>query len=268
MYDLDEKKYFLNILKSNKHIDNYNKNNQLTTYNKIIDIIKNLMYGVVNDIKLFPSLNIFQEFKHRGSLNGAMYIEKSHIYTNYNLYFEINWLFTRTQHYMITEKDFEIKLCFYDTKNQYIINFEVDNWTLNITNMKNNNEIKSLDRIKNELKKNFNIIKMIHPKLLFTYASVMEINESEKFYKILNEKYDLVENIKNANDEKVKLMKEKYESELKLINNENKINKEKKEKYLEELTNSQIMIEKNLMEIEKLKKMNEILIKKYNDLTN
>jgi hypothetical protein len=268
MYDLDEKKYFLNILKSNKHIDNYNKNRQSTTYNRIIDIIKNLMSGVVNDIKLFPSLNIFQELLHFSDTHGAMYIEKGHIYTNYNLYLEIKWLFTKTQHYIITEKDFEIKLCFYDTKKEYIINFEMDNWTLNITNMKNNNEIKSSEKIKKELHEKFNIIKMIHPKLLFTYASVMEINESEEFYKILNEKYNLVENIKNTNEENVKLMKEKYESELKLINNENKINKEKKEKYLEELTNSQIMIEKNLMEIEKLKKMNEILIKKYNDLTN
>ena len=266
MCDLDQKKYFLNILKSNKHIDNYSKNNQLTTYNKIIDIIKNLMYGVVNDIKLFPSLNIFQEFKHY--CGGAMYIEKGHIYTNYNIYFEINWLFTRTQHYIITEKDFEIIIYSYDKKNYYVINFELDNLTLNIINMKNNNEIKSLEKIKNELQKNFNIIKMIHPKLLFTYASVMEINESEEFYKILNEKYNLVENIKNINEENKKLMKEKYESELKLINNENKINKEKKERYLEELTISQIIIEKNLMEIEKLKKMNEILKKKYNDLIN
>ena len=271
MCNLDENKYFNNILKSNKNFEMLYKSYIKPTYDTISTFIKKLLCNFLNDIKLFPSLHFFED-----RLLSTYYPTSSachtnaYIYTNYNFYFEIKWLACRVQYYTLTDDDYKIIFCFYDTPKQYIINCIINYNNGNIIDyIKNNNEIKCTSTVEKELLETFTFVKMIHPKLLFIYASVMNFNECEDFYKILNKDYNLIENIKienikKENNENIKSIIEKYESKLKFIENENNKNKEKNERYIEELTTSQIINEEYLFEIEKLKQINKTLIRRFN----
>jgi hypothetical protein len=266
MCELDENKYFNNILKFNKKFEMVYESYTKPTYDTISTFIKKLLCNFLNDIKLFPSLHFFEDrLLTTFSPTSSATHTNAYIYTNYNFYFEIKWLASRAQYYTLTDDDYKIIFRFYDTSTHYIINCIINYNNGNIIDyIKNNNEIKCTSTVEKELLKTFTFVKMIHPKLLFMYACVMNFNECEDFYKILNKDYNLIEDIKKENNENIKSIIEKYESKLKFIENENNKNKEKNERYIEELTSSQINIEQYIFEIEKLKQINKTLIRRFN----
>ena len=86
MCNLDENKYFNNILKSNK---NYEKVYEKSTYDTINTFIKKFLCNFLNDIKLFPSLHFFVDrFLYPAYYTGGAHHINGYIYTNYNFYFK------------------------------------------------------------------------------------------------------------------------------------------------------------------------------------
>lgn len=264
MEELDEEKYFSNILEYDTLIkDNYNRQ-YLNTYKKIINTIKHISY-FINEIKLFPATNILHYPHHYGG--GKIYFRNVNVYTNYNFYFIITWIFTYGQYDTITWKDYEITFCFYDTFEKYTLNFNFD-INGNIINMLSNGIIKNLEQIQNDLLTNYKFIKTTHPKLLLMYGCVMNLDESEEFYKKINSEYNLVSHIKQENKKTFELLELNYQTKLKYINDECIKYKEISERYIEELTNSQIIIDNQIMELEKYKKINDSLKRRINELLN
>lgn len=249
MDELDDKKYFENVLKYHKYID------RLDSYNTIIKIIQSVFTDIISNIKLFPELSILNQNQYKPGTNFL----NGNIYTNYNFYYNIRWCCSREQYYNITDEDRRITICFFDNKNQ---NFTI---YCNCSQFNYNGNIEGiLNGINRDHLKNFNFIKMIHPKVLFMYSSMMDLDECEIIYKKLNTNYNLTNHTKQEYDK----LTEKYESQLRFIKNENNEKEELINHYVDELTNSQIIIKKNIMEIKKYEKVNNSLIKKIIDLTN
>lgn len=179
MEELDEEKYFFNILESDTLIK-YNYNRQcLDVHKKIMNTTKHVGY-FINELKLFPSTNILHYQHHYGG--SKIYFRYVNVYTNYNFYFIITWISTYGQYDTITWKDYEITFCFNDTFEKYALNFNFD-INGNIINMLSNGIIKNLEQIQNDSLTNYKFIKMTHPKLLLMYGYVLNLDESEEFYK-------------------------------------------------------------------------------------
>ena len=238
--ELDEKLYFNHLTKNHSRVDMI-----LHQFQSIKSVIKEIS----DNIKIFPTIKFFENTEYISGI----YHKTFTILTNYNFYIEVRWLVQVSQYYSRTHNDYILNIHFYDTKSEYSIRCTPQNINIFIPiseDVQKINEIKKL------------CVKDIHPKLLFTYMSIMDFDICKSYYSKINNDYNLVEHIKQENEKQKVIINHNYNKQISDLENEKTKLIKENEYYIEEITSNAILVEKQRLEITKLQNMNNLLIKK------